>query len=306
MRRIDKRFFYFVLCIFEWSTIVAGCATAPQVFTISSSPDDVVPPSYGNKDYTRTMAAIPSVMARHFKFPVVDVSITVYQSQVSYESGVVAEALIDRERLQQRLGSAAKLAPETESIASARRFAVSSAAVGNYRKVLVNDSRVAKSLWHEWVRLLAHELTHSAERELINGRPSSSDQWLREGFAEWVGYRVADKFGAQSFTQSRQRVLDLIRGARAYQTFPRLTQLARNADWITWSRTLGRSGTYGQALLAVEVLVEEKGVEAMVEYFRLFGKINNRERNFSTAFGETLARFDERFDKYLQVLVRKD
>ncbi len=29
----------------------------------------------------------------------------------------------------------------------------------------------------------------------------------------------------------------------------------------------------------------------MVEYFRLFGKVNNREKNFSTAFGETLVKF---------------
>jgi len=305
MRPNEKRFFYFVLCIFEWSTILPGCSTAPQVFTISSSSGDVVPPQYGNKDYTQTMAAIASVMSRDFELPVVDVSVTVYQSQISYESGVVAEAVLDRERLQQRLGSVAKLPSEAEYVDTARRSAVSSAAVGNYRKVLVNDWRAAKTLWHEWVRLLAHELTHSAQRELIHGRPSSSDQWLREGFAEWIGYRVADKFGAENFGKSRQRVLDLIATARSYQTFPRLNQLARYADWVTWSRTLGRAGTYGQALLAVNVLIEEKGVEAMVEYFRLFGKVNNREKNFSTAFGETLVSFDERFNKHLGALIGK-
>lgn len=305
MRPNEKRLFYFVLCIFEWSTILPGCATAPQVFTISSSSDDVVPPQYENKDYTRTMAAIASAMSHGFKLPVVNVSVTVYQSQVSYELGVVAEAVLDRERLQQRVGSGVKLPPEAEFVDTARRLAVSSAAVGNYRKVLVNDSRVTKYSWHEWVKLLAHELTHSAERELTNGRPSSSEQWLREGFADWIGYSVADKFGAETFIKSRQRILDLIATARSYQTFPRLSQLARNADWTTWSRTLGRAGTYGQALLAVDVLIEEKGVEAMVEYFRLFGKVNNREKNFSTAFGETLSAFDERFNGHLGVLIGK-
>ncbi len=108
MRPIEMRFFYFVLCIFEWSTILPGCSTAPQVFTISSSSDDVAPPHYGNKDYTQTMAAIASVMSHGFKLPVVNVSVTVYQSQVSYELGVVAEAVLDRERLQQRLGSGGK------------------------------------------------------------------------------------------------------------------------------------------------------------------------------------------------------
>ena len=68
------------------------------------------------------MAAIASVMSRDFELPVVDVSVTVYQSQISYESGVVAEAVLDRERLQQRLGSAAKLSPEAEFVDTARRI----------------------------------------------------------------------------------------------------------------------------------------------------------------------------------------
>ena len=303
MRPSKMRVFYFVSGIFAWGTILAGCTTAPQVLTISSTSDAVASPSYGSKDYAQTLAAIASVMSHDFKLPVIDVSVIVYQSQVSYETGVVAETVRDRERLQKRLGAGAKLPSEAEFIDSARILAVSSAAIGNYRKVLVKDSLMSKLTWPEWVKLLAHELTHSAERELIDGRPSSADQWLREGFAEWVGCKVADKFGAEDFAKSRQRNLDNIATARSYQTFPGLNQLARNTDWITWLRTLGRAGTYGQALIAVDVLVEQKGVEAMVGYFRLFAKVNNREKNFSSAFGETLSIFDERFNRHLGVLI---
>ena len=300
-----KLFVYFVSGILEWSTILAGCSTAPHVLTISATSDAVNAPSYGNKDYAQTLAAIASVMSLDFKLPVVDVSVTVYQSQVSYESGVVANAVRDREQLQQRLGAAAKLPSEVEFVDSARRLAASSAAVGNYRRVLVNDSRLSRTLWPEWVRILAHELTHSAQRELINGRPSSADQWLREGFAEWVGYKVTDKFGAENYSKSRQNALSRIATARSYQTFPELNQLARNFDWITWLRTLGHAGTYGQAFIAVDVLIEEKGIEAMVHYFRLFEKLNNREKSFSTAFGETLSSFDDRFNRHLGVLIDK-
>ncbi len=303
MRPSNKRFFYFVSCIFGWGAILAGCTTAPQVLTISSTSDAVTPPPSGSKDYAQTLAAIASVMSRDFKLPVVDVSVTVYPSQSSYESGVVANAGRDRERLQQQLGSGAKLPSEAEFVDSLRRLAVSSSAVGNYRRVLVNDSHAARLRWHEWVRLLAHELTHSAQSELINGRLASADQWLREGFAEWVGYTVADKFGAESFAKSRQSVIDLIATARSYQTFPSLNQLARNSDWVTWLRTLGRAGTYGQALIAVDVLIEQKGIETVVDYFRLFEKVNNREKNFLTAFGETLSTFDERFSRHLGVLI---
>lgn len=303
MRPSNKRFFYFVSYIFGWGTILAGCTTAPQVFTISSTPDAVSPPPYGSRDYAQTLAAIASVMSRDFKLPVVDVSVTVYPSQFSYESGVVANAGRNRERLQQRLGSGAKLPSEAEFVDAARILAVSSAAVGNYRKVLLDDSRASRFRWHEWVRLLAHELSHSAQSELINGRLSSADQWLREGFAEWVGYRVADKLGAENFAKSRQSVIDLIANARSNQTFPSLNQLARNSDWVRWLRTLGHAGTYGQALIAVDVLIEQKGIEATVEYFRLFEKLNNREKNFSTAFGETLSTFDEKFSRHLEVLI---
>jgi len=298
-----KLLFCFVSGILGWGTILAGCSTAPQVLMISATSGAVNPPSYGTKDYAQTLVAIASVMSRDFKLPVVNVSVTVYQSQVSYESGVVAGAVQEREQLQQRLGPGAKLPSEVEFVDSARRLAVSSAAVGNYRRVLVNDSRLSRTLWPEWVRLLAHELTHSAQREIVNGRPSSADQWLREGFAEWVGYKVADKFGAEDFSKSRHQVLSQIATARSYQTFPGLNQLARNFDWITWLRTLGNAGTYGQAFIAVDVLIEEKGIEAMVNYFRLFEKLNNREKRFSTAFGETLPSFDDRFNRHLGVLI---
>ena len=300
--KTSRKHIHFTRGVFGWAILLAGCATTSHVFTLSSATDAVAPPPYGHKDYAQTLNAIASVMSRDFKFPVVDVSVTVYPSKASYESGVVAEASLDRERLQRQLGSGAKLPSEAEFVDAARRSAVSSHAVAYYRKVLVDDSRATKSLWQEWVRLLAHEITHSAQRELVNGRLSSSDQWIREGFADWVGYKVADKFGAENFAKSRQRILDLITTAKSYQTFPSLNQLARNSDWITWSRTLGRAGTYGQALIAVDVLIEEKGVEAMVNYFRLFGKLNNREKNFLTAFGETLSSFDERFSTNLGIL----
>jgi hypothetical protein len=138
---------------------------------------------------------------------------------------------------------------------------------------------------------------------LVEGRPTTSDQWLNEGFADWVGYKVVDAFGAENFALSRKRALDEMASARYYQTFPSLSQLARNSEWLTWSRTLGRAATYGQALIAVDFLIEQKGVPAIVEYFRLFRRLSNRERNFTLAFGEPMTSFDERFGKHLQALL---
>jgi hypothetical protein len=91
-----------------------------------------------------------------------------------------------------QLGPRAKQATEAESLLAATTMAVGSNALGMYKRVLVNEWRVGKFPWPEWIRILTHELTHTAQRELVDGRPTASHQWLTEEFAEWVGYKVVD------------------------------------------------------------------------------------------------------------------
>jgi hypothetical protein len=232
--------------------LLLSCASGPQSITLSATDEVFEPPAYGNKDYPKALAAIGSVMARDLKLAPVDVLVIVYPSQVSFEQGVIAEAERDIERLRQKFAVGANPPRNDDGLMTARTMAVSSVAVGMYRKVLVNEWRVGKTPWPEWVRILAHELTHTAERELVNGGFSAADQWLREGFAEWVGYKVADQFGAETLSKSRTQVLDTISTVKAYQTLPALTQLVNNAQWLTWLRTLGIPATYGQAFIAVD------------------------------------------------------
>jgi len=284
---------------------LAACASAPRIVAIPPVPEAVRAPAYGSKDYPEVLAAIMSFMVRDLNLPAVEGSVIVYPSQASYETGVVAESEKDLERLRKQLGSLANQLRAEESNLAARRLAVSSVAVGMYKKVLVNEWRAGNYSWSEWLRILAHELTHTAERELVDGRFTVSDQWLREGFADWVGYKVVETFGAEKFAKSRDHALDLIATARAYQNFPSLSQLARNAEWTTWLRNRGHAATYGQALIAVDFLIEQKGLPAIVEYFKLFGKLNNRERNFMAAFGEPLSAFEEKFNKHFQTLLKK-
>src|SRR4030095_5020210 len=184
LRLISVRLRHFptrtILFLVGLSATVSGCTTVPEVFTISSTSDAVVP-AYGRKDYGHALAAIASIMSRDFNLPVVDVLVTVYPSKASYESGAIAEGLRQRERLQQR---GIKVLSEEEYIQSWKTLAVSSPAIGGYRNVHLENSRISTYRWDAWVKLLAHELTHSAQSELVRGGPSSSDRWLREGFAE--------------------------------------------------------------------------------------------------------------------------
>ena len=290
MESFRYRLLWLACCALGWGTALPGCAFGPQVLTIPVVSESVKPPSYGRKDYGPALGAIMSVMVRDLKLPSIEGgSVTLYPSQASFEAGVVAQSAESSEQLRKQLGPRAKQATEAESVLAATTLAVGSNAVGMYKRVLINEWRVTKYSWPEWIRLLTHELTHTAQRELVDGRPTASHQWLTEGFAEWVGYKVVDTFRAQDFAYSRKRALDLIGTATSYQTFPSLRQLARNPDWITWSRTLGRASTYGQAFIAVDFLIEEKGLPAVIEYFRLIAKSTNRERNFVVAYGESLA-----------------
>lgn len=55
----------------------------------------------------------------------------------------------------------------------------------------------------------------------------------------------------------------------------------------------------------MDLLVEQKGLPAVIEYFRLFKKLKNRNRNFVIAFGEPLPVFEEKFNAHLHDLIGK-
>ena len=242
-------------------------------------------------------------MSQELKLPPVKLVVTIYPSQIAFEQGVASDAEEDFERLRSELGPLATILNKDQYLASARVVAVSSDAVGKYNRILINESRLAKYSWPEWIRVLAHEIAHTVEFAVADGRPPIWERWLTEGFGDWVGYKVLEIFGAEPFAKSIEHDLALIGAAREYQTFPALTQLATAADWLTWSRTLGREATYGQALLAVDFLIEQKGVAAVLEHARLFRKSMNREQNFVAAFGESAGAFSEKFTEHLRFLL---
>jgi len=304
-----KWFLWLVCSSFGWGIFLPGCASAPRIVQIPTVVEPVRPTIYRTSDYPQTLAAIVFVMTRDLKLPAADGTVTFYPNSMVLESALIAEYEKDFEQLERQLGPKEKerfQATKTENIAlAARQRATTAVAVGMYKRVLVNELILVRYSWSERIRVLAHELTHTVEKNLVDGQLMSADLWLVEGFAEWVAYKVLDALDVESFAQGRKQAIDVTVKARQYQTFPSLTQLVTGTEWLTWARTLGREATYGQALLAVDFLIEQKSLSAVVEYFRLFGKLNNRERNFVTAFGEPVSAFEEEFSQHLQVLLGK-
>ena len=76
------------------------------------------------------------------------------------------------------------------------------------------------------------------------------------------------------------------------KSFPALSQLTTFPQWVALRGKDGVEVTYGQALLAVDLLIERKGGQGAVDYFRLFARSDDRLANFRTAFGQDLAVFD--------------
>lgn len=187
----------------------------------------------------------------------------------------------------------------------AREKATTAVAVGMHKRILVNQTAFFRYPWSERMRVLAHELTHTVQNAAAGGRRMSADLWLLEGFAEWVAFKVLDTLNIESSANGRERTINAVAIARQYQTFPGLSQLVMAPQWQSWARNLGREATYNQAYLAVDFLIEQKGFPAMVEYFQLYGRSNNREENFTIAFGEPVSVFEEKFSKHLQSLLGK-
>lgn len=208
----------------------------------------------------------------------------------------------------------------------ARQKSVTAVALTGSGRVIINKLILDKHTWPDRLKILAHELAHLVQQGLVAGRigamslPERAAEvidkgyssrsarpglWLTEGFAEWVGFRVLNTLDVQSFSKSRERVVQQIDIVRHYQTFPALAQLVKDDDWQAWTSSLGLPATYGKAFLAMESLIDQKGFAAVIDYFRLFSASNDYEKNFVAAFGETASAFEENFDNSFNGLVQK-
>lgn len=74
-------------------------------------------------------------------------------------------------------------------------------------------------------------------------------------------------------------------------------------EWVTLRRH-DAAVTYGQAFLAVDFLIQRKGLPAVVEYCRRLGQSEDRLANLEAAFGQELSAFERECTTYLQSLLQ--
>ncbi len=214
------------------------------------------------------IATVVDVLHRDLGFPVFAVTFHFYP-QVSAFEAVLVEAGHDP--------------------AFARKTAGTLRAIAGHGHVLLNESRLSES-WADRMFTFAHEYTHCLQYALADGRRSTSDQWVREGFADATAARVLEKLGGPSLDEMRRRRREELSQTDRSRA-PDLAALRTFTDWVAW-QARPELAVDAQAFLAVDALIARHGFTRVLDYFAAFAASDDRHSNFRTVFGEDLAIFD--------------
>jgi hypothetical protein len=144
-------------------------------------------------------------------------------------------------------------------------------------------------------KILAHELFHvvQAQLGLPDERTVPTDQprrggpnWLIEGSAEYIGYRVAADLGLQPYATSLAQEKSVARG------------VSTPLDQLMTIQQSQFGSFYNLSEVAVDHLVAETSVGALVDYFRELGAGKSWQDAFDGAFGRAIDAFDADFAAY--------
>jgi hypothetical protein len=231
-------------------------------------------------DYDSALRAIVHSLESDLGLPRVDVALVLFDNRRSFEAGLVD------------LGYPPELA---------RRSASTFQAIGGARAVLVNRDLLTRQGWNDRVRLLAHELTHSVQYRLAGGKRGTSEQWLREGAAEWIACRVSERLGYASFASLRHSMLAPLAGLPSETRPAPLRELRTFPQWAA-AHERYHVPLYSQAFAAAELLIEQHGLATVVDYFARFAGADDADANFAHSFRVSLDEFEEVFQRRWQRL----
>ena len=255
--------------------LAAGCAERrAQVEVVALSPSNLPTTSVDRTldGYQAALAAIMDTFEQALGLPRADVKLVLFADRRSFEEGLLTS------------GYPPELA----------RSASSFSAIGGARVVFVNAGVVNRFNRTGRVQLVAHELVHSLQYQFSGGTRGASEQWLREGFAEWVSFRVTAHLGLASFDSLRDDLLAPLASARFGLLPAPFDALVTFPQWVDAQRR-SEAPLYPQAFMAVEQLIEMRGVPAVIGYFERFKTTNEHEGAFASAFGLKRATFDRAF-----------
>ena len=252
----------------------AACASLdawPRVMTIGNTRAQPVARGEWIEDYDTALASVAALMRDDLGLPAVQGALVFYRDRAAFRAAL------------EQVGYSAE---------AARVTADTLTAVGGHRRVLINDDGLRDTPWLVRIALIAHELTHTLQYEWSGGVRGTSDQWLREGFAEWVEVQALTRLGFTTPAGARNTVLRRIRDAGGARAFPPLTQMVTFPDWVALAQRFDQEAFYGHAWMATQLLIDRHGVAKVISYFERFAHSDDRLANFREAFGEDLSQFE--------------
>lgn len=260
-------------CLLCVVTVLAGGTDGRVVVPLQLDPSLAAPTdARALRTTDDAVRGIAAIMAKSFGLPVPDsVTVLVYGGRRAFEQGLMRDARVSPVQ-------AAQLSD----------FAIG---VGARGQVLLNDQPTDRTQ-REWLRLIAHELTHVSQIELTGGE-GRGEQWLAEGMAEWVAFSTLEHLGLDTLEHRRQAARA---GIRSHVTLlqGKLDLEARGTPrgFTAWHLQEGSIPVYQLAFLMTDYLVERRGFEAIRTYFASFRRASDRRKNFDAAFGESLTDFE--------------
>jgi hypothetical protein len=253
--------------------LLPGCSTARPVPPLSIETASLSLAEHRGFGSTEAAArGIAAILTQGLGLPLPEhVDVFVYPERVAFQRGLVVEAGLGQAR-------AAELS----------HFAVG---VGGRGQLLLNQGGFDRTD-REWLRLIAHELTHVSQAELAGGE-GRGEQWLAEGMAEWVAFSTLERLGLDTVDWRRRRALaGVLDHATLIGAGLDLEAHGTPQGFASWHAREGTLPTYQLAFLMADYLIKRRGLARMKGYFRSFSTSRDRQRNFALAFGTTLAEFE--------------
>jgi hypothetical protein len=273
---------------FVMAMILAGCAVVPRETQLTITPRVERPVAAHIGNYQDAVDAIVSVMTEDLQIPLPRTSFTLYfyPYREAFAQGLTEKFNTDQ-----------TLAREIAKLALGR---IRQTKEG--KQLLVNEEILDYLNWPARIHVLAHEITHIAQYELAHGK-LTGDLWFIEGFADWVAYRVLEVLGLDTFSRRKNQKIAQVRREDEHLPLPSLSQMSTAKDWDSLSARYGSAIPYAQAFLATDLLIQQRGVSSVIDYFRRVSHSRDRLENFQAAFGEELLAFEDEFTAYVERLL---
>jgi hypothetical protein len=251
------------------SALAQGCTATTGAVEVVQVGVNAATESPRRARYAQDVTAIAAAFESALALPPVEVPLVLFPNRRAFATGLIERGYT----------------PELAEIASGFD------AIGGASAVLVNAQIVDRYERRRRIRLLAHELVHSMQYRWGGGTRGASEQWLREGFAEWVACRVAAHLRAGDFDELRDEALAPLSAVQPGTAPAPLEGLSTFPQWATAQRRSG-GRLYAQAFLGAELLIDTYGTAALAEYFTRFATGTERRQAFSDSFGMDLAAFE--------------